>query len=94
MLERSKEKALFKFALFRAMERRASRVRTNHRTRKPPSLALHVRESLHRLLFPYAKASIACSSRVRNNTQRRSAFSCSKQAKPPRSEDDPRRDRS
>lgn len=54
MLERSKEKALFKFALFRAMERRASRVRTNHRTRKP-----------HRLLFPCEKAFIACSSRTR-----------------------------
>lgn len=55
MLGRSKEKALLKFALFRAMERRASRVRTNQCTRKPPSLALHVRESLHRSRFPCEK---------------------------------------
>lgn len=45
MLARSKEKALLKFASFRAMERRASRIRTNHRARKPPSLALPARET-------------------------------------------------
>lgn len=76
MLARSKEKALLKFASFRAMERRASRIRTNHRTRKPPSLALHVRESLHRSRFPCEKAFTARASRTRNSTQRRSAFSC------------------
>lgn len=83
MLARSKEKALLKFASFRAMERRASRIRTNHRARKPPSLALHVRESLHRSRFPCEKQRAA--------PQR---ILMSKQAKPPRSEDDPRRDRS
>ncbi len=83
MLARSKEKALLKFASFRAMERRASRIRTNHRARKPPPLALPVRESLHRSRFPHEKQHAA--------PQR---ILMSKQAKPPRSEDDPRRDRS
>ena len=64
MLARSKEKALLKFASFRAMERRASRNRTNHRARKPPSLALHVRESLHRSRFPCEKQHSAAPQRI------------------------------
>ena len=83
MLARSKEKALLKFASFRAMERRASRIRTNHRARTSSPPAPPARLSLHRSRFTCEKQHAA--------PQR---ILMSKQAKPPRSEDDPRRDRS